>query len=833
MNDSKQNKQSKIVPQRSFTRRAFVKSAAALGAVGTIAGSAGVSLTNSLSGILQASAEVSSLPDLRKTYRSGFGQCGIDCGTSCCFRWHTDDRGHIYFSHEFLNSGTVRPFACTRSHFLKDVIHGDKRIVQPLKRIGRRGEGKFISITWDEAIQTIADKIRHTIDSFGNEAIYLNYGTGVSGIMSNPAKRLFALLGGYLNFRENHNMQMAQSGLSFMFGSDASKGKIFKVHDKRFASTFSEAEKNSDLMVLFGCNSVVSGMGGAGMGWDYVRARDAIEARGGKVISIDCRRNESISAFPDSWIPIVPGTDGALCAALIHEFIDMGKIDEGFLSSYTVGWDDSTMPSANKSRNLSYKDYILGKGYDRIPKTPEWASVITKIPVKTITNLAWEIANAKAPFIVQGGGVQRHYNGEETARMIAMIPLVLGKVGLAGTNPGVPIGCEQTYFVDSFDALIENPLKVSISAYQLLEAIDHGNTMTSSNAGVTGAERLRSNIKFIWNYASNSLTNQLGSISAAHEILQDESKCEFIVASDVTMTDSVKYADIVLPDAMRLEQFSMQTQGRRDSYKGLFYGEPMQAPPMECKSSYDVCLMLADKLGKREEFSANRTPEQWYEYLYEEGRKRDGDLPFWSDFLNMHFYVKETPSSVGFEAFRSKPNENKLATSSGKIEIYSDDIAHLNSSWYLDPLDKIYPIPEYHSPLHGMEEISKEYPYYCLSFSPLGQAHSFLSSSSNMREMFPGYMWINNEDAKREGLVTNDLVKVQSKEGVLLIKAFVTNRIIPGTLAIPTGNNHQADMYGDKVDHGGCVNSLSSYHPTPLAKGNGVNNALVVRISRG
>ena len=809
-----------------------MKGAAALGVTGVVAGSVGLPLVDSLSNRKKASAEEVSHASPNHISRVGYGQCSIDCGTNCFFRWNTDDADHTYISHEFLNSGAIRPFACTRAHFLMDVMKGNERIMHPLKRVGKRGEGKFVPITWDEAIQTIADKIQHTINTFGNEAIYLNYGTGVTGIIANPARRLFSLLGGYLNYRDNHNLQMSQTGLSFMFGSDASKGRVFKVHDKQFASTFSEAEKNSDLMILFGFNPIVSGMGGAGMGWDFVRARDAIEARGGKVVSIDCRRNESISAFPDSWIPIVPGTDGALCAALIHEFIIAGKIDESFLASHAVGWDDSTMPGANKSRNLSYKDYILGKGYDRVAKTAEWASAITKIPVDTIRSLAGEIANAKAPFIVQGGGVQRHYNGEETSRLIALVPLVLGKVGIPGTNPGVPIGCEQSYYVDSFDTLSPNPIKTTIAAYQLLDAIDHGNTMTSSNAGITGSDRLRSNIKFIWNYGSNALTNQLGSLSYAHDILKDESKCECIVATDVIMTDSVKYADIVLPDAMRLEQPTMQTQGRRDSYKGIFYGDPLQAPPAECKTSYDVCLMLAEKLGKKEEFGAQRTQEQWYEHLYEEGRKRDADLPSWSDFLKTRYYVKEMPPRVGLEAFRNDPSKNKLATSSGKIEIYSDDIAYLNVSWYLDPLDKIYPIPEYHSPLHGMEEISKEYPYYCMSFSPLGQAHSFLATSEDLHNTFPGFMWINAEDAKKEGIAFNDLVKVQSKEGTLFIRAFVTTKILPGTLAIPSGNGHQADMEGDKIDYGGCINSLAAYHPTPLAKGNGINNALVVRISK-
>ena len=98
--------------------------------------------------------------------------------------------------------------------------------------------------------------------------------------------------------------------------------------------------------------------------------------------------------------------------------------------------------------------------------------------------------------------------------------------------------------------------------------------MTATNAGIMGAEKLQSDFKFIWNYAGNCLTNQHDDINHTHDILVDESKCEFILVWDTVMTDSAKYADILLPDAMRSEQLNMYNQGYSEWYTGVTVAVP-------------------------------------------------------------------------------------------------------------------------------------------------------------------------------------------------------------------------------------------------------------------
>ena len=241
-----------------------------------------------------------------------------------------------------------------------------------------------------------------------------------------------------------------------------------------------------------------------------------------------------------------------------------GKTDEDFLAAYTVGWDEATMPESAQGKNLSYKDYIMGAGYDKVEKTPEWAAPITQIPADKIRELARDLEKAKAPFVCQGWGSQRHTNGEDTTRAICMVPIALGQIGLPGTNTGQREAEPPTYLVSALP--FKNPLKVSLPVYQFVNAIDHGRDMTATNAGIKGADKLGTDIKCLWNYAGNCLTNQHGDINYTHDILVDENKCEFILVWDTVMTDSAKYADILLPDAMRSEQLNLQNQGYSEYY---------------------------------------------------------------------------------------------------------------------------------------------------------------------------------------------------------------------------------------------------------------------------
>ena len=165
-------------------------------------------------------------------------------------------------------------------------------------------------------------------------------------------------------------------------------------------------------------------------------------------------------------------------------------------------------------------------GDRRVAKTPAYASAITGIPEETIIALAREMGTTKPVFVAQGLGPQRRANGEETARAIAMLPILLGQVGLPGTSSGMeecgtdwwPIGIPRG----------NNPVKASIPSFMWTEAILRGHEMTATHDGVKGVDRLKNDIKMVINSGGNILINQHSDCGRTDKILRDTSKCEFI-----------------------------------------------------------------------------------------------------------------------------------------------------------------------------------------------------------------------------------------------------------------------------------------------------------------
>lgn len=824
----------------SLTRRTFVKTTGALGALAA----AGGVLATSEGVVGETPVAYADSPET-----IAWSQCNVNCAGNCIFQWHVKDGKVQYMETDNTGNEDLQARACLRGRSMRRWLNHPDRLQYPMKRVGKRGEGKFERISWDEATTIIADKLRYTIDTYGNEAIYVIYATGMYACMGKPGNRLLSLLGGYLNQGYDYSTHMLQAIMPFMYGSSSNLDEngnhktlgapatAFSPYDAVNASSMSEAALHSDLIVMFGNSPCETRMGGANITWDYARAREAVLERGGQIINIDPRMNESVSGHPEEWQPIRPGTDAALCSAIAHEWIVNDQIDKDFLDAYCVGYDESTMPDSAKGQHKSYRDYIMGTGYDMVEKTPEWASPITQISADRIRELAELMAEAKAPFIVQGWGPQRHTNGEDTTRAITMLPILLGQIGLPGTNTGQREAEPYISLVGGFSGTVPNPVTTTIPVYQYLNAIDHGKEMTATNAGVMGADKLSTDIKFIWNYAGNCLTNQHGDINYTHDILTDESKCEFILVWDTVMTDSAKYADLLLPDAMRSEVLNMQTQGYGEWYTALCVGGPAQDAPGECRNSYDVCAEIAEKMGIGKEFTEGRTYEEWSQYLYETGAAAAPEaynitMPSWEEMKEQGVFKQELPPVIGLEDFRRDPKGHPLATPSGKIEIYSEALQTIADTWELEDDEAINPIPVFTPGFQGYGSVTEEYPLYCCGFHHKSRTHSSFGFIEELEQIAPQSLWINPVDAQPRGIGNGDTIAVKSPAGEIRIQAFVTRRVIPGSVMIPQGAWHNANMDGDRIDTGGCVNTLTTYKPTPYAKGNGPAHSMIVQVSK-
>ena len=378
----------------------------------------------------------------------------------------------------------------------------------------------------------------------------------------------------------------------------------------------------------------------------------------------------------------------------------------------------------------------------------------------------------------------------------------------------------------------KNPLKVSLPVYQFVNAIDHGRDMTATNAGIKGADKLGTDIKCLWNYAGNCLTNQHGDINYTHDILVDENKCEFILVWDTVMTDSAKYADILLPDAMRSEQLNLQNQGYSEYYTAVVVGGPAQEAPGECRSSYDVCADIAESFGIKEAYTEGKTHDEWAKSLYEAGAAKDSRMPSWEEILEQGVYKRACDPAIGLKAFRDDPEAHPLGTPSGKIEIYSEQLATIAETWELEAGEEIHPIPVFWPGPDGYGSVTDEYPLYCSGFHHKSRTHSSFGFIDVLEQAARQQMWINPKDAAARNIENGDTCFVKSPVGKILIEARVTNRIIPGTVGIPQGAWHDADMDGDRIDRGGCINTLCTYRPTPLAKGNGPAHSIIVEVAK-
>ena len=755
-----------------------------------------------------ASAPTFSKADEAAAYEEGvtevWGHCAINCPGRCALKFHVKD-GEVLWVDTYSNPTNdlddPQPRACLRGRSYRRWMNNPDRITYPMKRVEgtKRGDGQYEQISWDEALQTIAEKLRYTIDTYGNEAVYNNYATGVSATTARPLNRLMNLLGGRLSYYGSYSTAEISWITPYVYGSTS-------------GSTLSAME-DSDLVLCFGSSPSETRQGGAVSHHDWVRGREYTK---GKVYIIDPRMNDSAMGHSAQWLPINPGTDAALVSAIAHELIVNDQVDHEFLDTYCVGFDESTMPESAKGQNKSYTDYIMGTGYDMVEKTPEWAAPLCGISADRIRSLTEEIAAAEHMFVVQGWGPQRRSNGEMTAMAIMVLPLLVGQVGLPGTNNGVREGSNGVG-LQGLPAG-DNPVTTSISVFSMVDAIDHGTEMTEVADGVRGKEKLDTNIKFVWNYAGNCITNQNSDINHVHDVMVDDTKCEFVVGIDTVMCDSLKYSDIILPDLFRFEQVSMIGTGGDDGY--MIAGQPCTERKFECRTNYEWVSELAELMGVGEEFSEGKTEEDWIKELYEASREKNPDLPTYEDAMAMGVYTVKGNKKIALEAFRADPVANPLKTPSGKIEIYSEALDQYIQTHEFADDDFVAPVPVYATEWYGVETTTDEYPLVCSGFHYRGRLHSSWGFDEQLKAANPQEAWINPVDAEERGIAQGDTIRVKNQFGEIELLAKVTGRTTPGVVCISQGAWHDADMNGDRVDKGGSINTLTTLRPSPLAKGN-------------
>ncbi len=804
------------VPAAGISRRHLLKN---LSYCGMAAAAGGVSLPFSrhVRAALPGNNPAAGSPEEKVVWSA----CTVNCGSRCPLRMHVTD-GEITYV-ETDNTGNDRyeelhqVRACLRGRSMRRRVYNPDRLKYPMLRVGSRGEGKFKRITWDAAFDLIGDNLKRIIKDYGNEAIYLNYGTGtLGGTMTRswpPGNTLIARLmnccGGYLNHYGDYSAAQIEAGLNYTYGGWADGNSPTDI-------------VNSKLVVMFGNNPGETRMSGGGVTYLLEQARERSSTR---MVVIDPRYTDTAAGREDEWIPIRPGTDGALVAGLAYVLITEKLVDQPFLDKYCVGYDEKTLP-AGAPANGHYKAYILGQGEDGVAKTPAWASKITGIPVDSIIKLARDIGLAKPAYICQGWGPQRHANGETVSRAIAMLPILTGNVGISGGNSGARESGYEIPFVRM--PTLTNPVKTSISMFTWTDAILRGAEMTATRDGVQGKAKLDVPIKFIWNYAGNCLINQHSQINRTHDILQDDKKCEMIVVIDNHMTASAKYADLVLPDCTASEQMDFCLDASSGNMGYVIFASQAIKPRFECKTIYEMTSQIARRLGVEPQFTEGRSQEAWLRYLYQQSREKVPALPSFEQFQTQGIFKQRDPDGhfVAYKAFRADPAANPLTTPSGKIEIYSAALATLAATWELAEGDVIHPLPIYSPGFENYDDpLSAKYPLQLTGFHYKSRTHSTYGNVDVLQASCPQEVWINPLDAAPRGIRNGDLIRVFNDRGEVQINAKVTPRMLPGVVALGEGAWYAPD--GNRIDHAGSINVLTTQRPSPLAKGNPSHTNLV------
>jgi anaerobic dimethyl sulfoxide reductase subunit A len=789
----------------TLSRRSFMQWSAAVGATAVLTPK--VTLANGLYPLekVLAQSEMQVIPT----------GCAHNCGGRCVLKAHVQDGVIVR-----ITSDTDRPDdaidpqlrACVRGRSYRRRVYAPDRLKSPLRRTGPRGSGQYEEISWEEAVDTVAENLTRVKETYGNSAIYSHYATG-SGNMTNGsgnASRLLDLFGGRMGFYNNYSWAAVQVATPTVYGTQ-NTGQSRRDW------------LNSKLILMWGWNPAEM-IDGTNTMYFVKMAREA----GAKTIVIDPRHTMSVTGLADEWIPIRPGTDTAMMAAMAYIIITEGLVDEEFVNKYALGYDADHMPEGFEDAE-SFKAYILGES-DGVPKTPQWAEDYTGVPADTIARIGREYGNTKPSMLYQGYGIQRRAYGEQVVRMGCVLPVLTGNVGIpGGWASGIAFAIGGESAPGAGFPSVANPIPYSIPSYMFTDAVLRGNEMGRAE-GVRGLadgeETLPNSIKFIYNCAGNCLTNQHGNLNRSMEILADESLAEFIVTHEHFLTPSAKMSDIILPACSWMETWGMASNWKYSPSRILM---PQVIEPLYgTKSDYAIAAMIAERLGLYDQYTdGGKTEEdwfnQWVDTMTTDNAAIYGDRDSFVARGSMTVPYADDPP-VAFADYIADPVANPLGTPSGKIEIFSAAMAARNNPEEIPAIPKF--VVEWDSPWSPEAE---KYPLQAIGVHYMHRVHSTFDNIDWLEEAFPQRVFINPKDASERSIADGDMVRVWNDRGAMIIPVRVTSRIMPGVVNIPQGAWYTPDAEG--VDRRGCVNVLTSERPTPYAYGN-TQQSIMVQVEK-
>ncbi|MBI9075049.1 MAG: molybdopterin-dependent oxidoreductase [Desulfatibacillum sp.] len=718
----------------------------------------------------------------------------FDCGGRCPLRLHVKGNTIIRVEGDDHPDSNKQLRTCLRCRAYRKYVHHPERLMYPQKRIGEKGEGKFQRISWDEALGILAAKLKETKDKYGPASILLMTGGAYLASLHNgslAASRLLNQFGGYTTHYGNLSSEGA------VWASLVQYGSVMVGHGR-------EDMLNSKVIILWGWDPARM-ISGTNTMHHLIKAKE----NGARVISIEPRYTDTAATVADQWIPIYPGTDTAMMAAMAYVMITENLHDQDFLDKYTVGFD-------------LFKDYILGKE-DGQAKTPEWAEAICGVPAHTITEVARVYATAKPAALMDCQGPARSAMGEQYNRFAATLSAMTGNVGKEGGSAcgglmGIPIGHMFRMSaippgknpVEMTGPKIKGTLDIRDRVIKRIHINKLWEAMLEGKQGGYPAD-----IQMAWSVCNNYL-NQIGNSNKGDLALK---KLPFFAVNELFLTAQARYADLLLPVTTAAERSDLTYAWPSGPY--YTYVNRAIEPLGECKSDLEICDMLAERLDI-ENFRLG-AEEEILKLMVAQNPVTSKYVTDFDKFKNDGIHrVKMDKPYIAFRKQIEDPENNPFETPSGKIEIYSQRVADMNKP-------QCPPIPKYMPTFEDRNDpLFEKYPLQLLTPHPRNRVHSELYKVEWLAEVEPHRLWIHPEDAEARGVVDGDKIEVFNGRGRVSITAFVTRRIKPGVVSLFEGAWYQPDKSG--VDRGACANTLTK--DAYSGGGAAVMNTSLVQVAR-
>ncbi len=674
------------------------------------------------------SLEISIVKEEPQPLRVVHGACPHDCPDTCALETLVDEQGRAVTVRGRKDHLVTQGWLCAKVNRYLERVYHPERLLYPLKRVGPKGSGNFERISWDAAIAEIVTHWTYIVTQHGAQCILPYSYAGTLGLVQGAVvdTRFWNRLGAC-------KLERA------ICGHAAEEAVMLTIGGRLAVSP--ETLPQSKLILIWGSNPAST----APHIMPYLRKA---QHAGTRVIVIDPIRTLTARSA-DQHIQPFPGSDAALALAMMHVMVEENLHNRAWIAEHTVGWE-----------------HLL----ERIQQMPpERAAEITGLAVETIGELAQAYATTSPALLRISDGINRHTNGGQTVRTLACLPAVVGQYGIAG---GGLMYSTSDWFKWNKDAIAHSNDAVCPPAPRTLN-------MNRLGAILTGEANPPVYSLYVYN------ANPVASTPNAGKIVQGLQRNDlFTVVHDLFLTDTARYADIVLPATSQLEQVDVH---KPYGHLSLQYNAQAIAPLGEARSNWDVMRALAGALDfkefwlhddaeavMREIIDATATMNPRAQGLTLERLQAEGTLPF----------VIPGEERVPFA-------NGIFRTPSGKVEMYSAQAA---AKGY-DPVPNWVPEVETRRP-RKIRHTSDEEDFYTASPTealPLlcPASHHFISSTfANLDTMktkeHAPTLRIHPQDAALRKIRSGQTVRIGNERGSCELVACVTEDVRPGMLATTT-----------------------------------------------